>query len=173
MLFQEDDPLSLRKIAASQSKLYALEIFDRVDIEIPRPDNLRPHQPLRVRLVEARPYTITYGGGFESYNKLNGVFSISNRNWLGLDRIISLQARGGFNEGRGLLTLNDPHLLGERTPLIISRHHMKIVHHRDTFSYSLVGTTLLIEKKLSIDPPFREVGQKPPPLSSLILHICL
>ena len=166
LLFQEDDPLSLRKIAASQSKLYALEIFDRVDIEIPRPDNLRPHQPLRVRLVEARPYTITYGGGFESYNKLNGVFSISNRNWLGLDRIIALQARGGFNEGRGLLTLNDPHLLGERTPLVVSGIYENR-SPRDTFSYSLFGTTLLIEKKLSIDPTFREVGQKPPPLSSL------
>ena len=35
LLFGEDDPLSLRKIAASQSKLYGLEIFDRVDIEIP------------------------------------------------------------------------------------------------------------------------------------------
>jgi outer membrane protein insertion porin family len=166
LLFQEDDPLSLRKIAASQSKLYALEIFDSVDIEIPRPDNLRPHQPLRVHLVETRPYTITYGGGFESYNKLNGVFSISNRNWLGLDRVIAFQARGGFNEGRGLLTLNDPHLLGERTPMIISG----IIENRsprNTFSYALVGTTVSIEKKLSVDPVFREVGQKPPPLSSL------
>ena len=78
LLFQEDDPLSLRKIAASQSKLYALELFDRVDIEMPRPDNLQPHQPIRVHLVETRPYTIAYGAGFESYNKLNGVFSISN-----------------------------------------------------------------------------------------------
>ncbi len=166
LLFKEDDPLSLRKIAASQSKLYALEIFDRVDIEIPRPDNLRPHQPVRIRLVEARPYTIAYGGGFESYNKINGVFSISNRNWLGLDRIIALQVRGGFNEGRGVLTFNDPHLFGERTPVNIYGT-VENRSPRSTFSYALVGTTFQVEKKLSPDPLFLEVGQKPPPLSSV------
>jgi outer membrane protein insertion porin family len=166
LLFNEDDPLSLRKIAASQSKLYALEIFDQVDIEMPRPDNLRPHQPIRVRLVETRPYTIAYGGGFESYNKFNGVFSISNRNWLGLDRIISLQARGGFNEGRAVATYSDPHLLSERTPINISGI-IESQSPRDTFSYNRVGATVLVEKKLSQDPLFLEVGQKPPPLTSI------
>ncbi|HSE40525.1 MAG TPA: outer membrane protein assembly factor BamA [Acidobacteriota bacterium] len=168
LLLQEDDPLSLRKVAASQSKLYGLELFDRVDIEMPRPDNLQPHQPLRIHLVETRPYTIAYGAGFESYNKLNGVFSISNRNWLGLDRIIALQMRGGFNEGRAVASYNDPHLLGEETPINISGIYENR-SPRNTFSYSLVGATVQIEKRLSADPAFLEVGQRVPPLSSVFL----
>lgn len=165
LLFSEDDPLSLRKIAASQSKLYSLEIFDRVDIEIPRPDNLLPHQPVEIKLTEARPYNITYGVGFESYNLLNGVFSISNRNWLGTDRTIGLRTRGGFNEGQGVVSLEDPHLFGDN-PLTISG----VVENqspRNSFSYIRYAATFQVEKKLSRAPIVLEPGEKVPPLSSL------
>ncbi|MCI0417262.1 outer membrane protein assembly factor BamA, partial [bacterium] len=165
LLFSEDDPLSLRKIAASQSKLYGLEIFDGVDIEIPRPDNLLPHQSLKVKLTEARPYTITYGGGFESHNLLNGVISISNRNWLGTDRTIGLQARGGFEEWQGILSLEDPHLFRENpsTISVIAENRSP----RNSFSYLRFAATFGVEKKLSRDPITLEPGQKAPPLSSL------
>jgi outer membrane protein insertion porin family len=165
LLFGEDDPLSLRKIAASQSKLYGLEIFDRVDIEIPRPDNLLPHQPVKVNLTEAKPYTLTYGIGFDSYNFVNGVFSISDRNWLGIDRVLGFRARGGVKEYQGLITLEDPHLFKDN-PSTLSGV-IENQSPRNSFSYFRYATTFSVEKKLSRSRATLEPGEKVPPLSSL------
>ena len=165
LLFGEDDPLSLRKIAASQSKLYGLEIFDRVDIEIPRPDNLIPHQPVTIKLTEAKPYTLTYGIGFDSYNYVNGVFSISNRNWLGTDRVLSLRTRGGVKEYQGLITLEDPHLFKDK-PSTLSGV-IENQSPRNSFSYFRYAATFSLEKKLSRAADTLEPGEKVPPLSSL------
>jgi outer membrane protein insertion porin family len=165
LLFGEDDPLSLRKIAASASKLYGLEIFDRVDIDIPRPDNLLPHQPVQIKLTEAKPYTVTYGVGYDSYNYVNGVFTISNRNWLGIDRGISLRTRGGVKEYQGLLTLEDPHLF-QQNPSTLSGV-IENQSPRNSFSYFRYATTYSLEKKLSRPLASLEPGEKVPPLSSL------
>ena len=110
LFFAEDDPLSLRKVQQSQSKLYSLYVFDRVDIQMPRPDNLQRYQEVVVNLTEAKPYTFSYGFGFETYNKLRGVFSLSNRNLFGSATTGTLQVRGGFKEGRLLLNYSDPQL---------------------------------------------------------------
>jgi outer membrane protein assembly complex protein YaeT len=166
LLFEEDDPLSIQKIAATQSKLYSLDIFDRVEIDLPRPDNLQKYQPVVIHLTESKPFTASYGIGFESYNKLHGVFSLSNRNWRGTDRGIGLQGRGGFQEGRGLLNYNDPHLLN--TDLILNVNAIAENRApRDTFSFRRYALTFLFEKKLSADPARLEVGKPTPPLSSL------
>ncbi len=165
LLFGEDDPLSLRKIAASQSKLYGLEIFDRVDIEIPRPDNLISHQPVTIKLTEAKPYTLTYGVGFDSYNYANGVFSISNRNWIGTDRVLSLRARGGVKEYQGLITLEDPHLFQDNPSTLTAV--IENQSPRNSFSYFRYATTFSLEKKLSRATISLEPGEKVPPLSSL------
>ncbi len=165
LLFGEDDPLSLRKIAASQSKLYGLEIFDRVDIEIPRPDNLIPHQPVTIKLTEAKPYTLTYGIGYDSYNYVNGVLSISNRNWLGTDRVLSLRTRGGVKEYQGLIALEDPHLFKDNPSTLTGV--IENQSPRNSFSYFRYATTFSLEKKLSRATITLEPGEKVPPLSSL------
>ncbi len=44
LYFADHDPLSLRKIAESQARLYSLQIFDRAEIEVPRPDSMNPRR---------------------------------------------------------------------------------------------------------------------------------
>lgn len=166
LYFSEDDPLSLRKIQESQSKLYSLYIFDRVDIEMPRPDNLERYQDVVVKVTESKPYTISYGFGFETYNKLRGVFTLSNRNLFGSARSGTMQLRGGFKEGRLLFTYNDPQLFSAHTlsTLSIFAERRSL---RDSFSYRSYGINIEVEKKLSPEASSLEIGQSPPPQKSL------
>lgn len=169
LLFEEDDPLSLRKIAASQSKLYSLEIFDRVDMEVPRPDNLRKRQDVLIRLTEAKPYTISYGFGYQTFDKLRGIFSISNRNLFGSDRTGALQVRAGFEEGRFLLTYIDPHLffhkVTSRLSLFAERRSI-----RESFSYRTYGVSLQTERRLTPEPSSLPLGRDIPPITSVFLR---
>lgn len=166
LFFAEDDPLSLRKVQESQSKLYALQIFDRVDFELPRPDSLHRYQEVVLKLTETKPYTIAYGIGFETYDKLRGVFTLTNRNWLGTARSLSLQLRGGFKEGRALGTFSDPHLFGQKVSSTWSIFAEKR-SLRESFSYSSYGTNFRVEKKLSPEKAALEIGRTPPPQKSL------
>ncbi len=58
-------PLSEGKILEEQAELYALGIFDRVDIAPRRPISGQNEELLVVRVNEARRNTLTYGLGFE------------------------------------------------------------------------------------------------------------
>jgi outer membrane protein insertion porin family len=169
LLFEEDDPLSLRKIAASQSKLYALEIFDRVDLEVPRPDNLRKHQDVVLRVTESRPYTIAYGFGYQTFDKLRGVFSISDRNLWGSDRVGALQLRLGFEERRALITYIDPHLFYHKVTSTVSVFAERRSPHQG-FTYERYGASLITEKKLSPEPSAVTLGKEVPPLTSVFLR---
>jgi outer membrane protein insertion porin family len=169
LLFHEDDPLSLRKIAASQSKLYSLEIFDRVDLEVPRPDNLQKRQNVVIKVTESKPYTISYGFGYQSFDKLRGVFAISDRNLFGTDRIAALQLRGGFKEGRALITYSDPHLFYHKFDSTFSGFAEKR-SIRTTFAFRRYGVSLQTERRLSPDPSSLELGRAIPPITSLFLR---
>lgn len=165
LFFAEDDPLSLRKIQESQSRLYSLQIFDRVDIAMPRPDSLNQYQEVLMNFTETKPYTVSYGIGYETFNKLRGVFTLSNRNWLGTGRGTSFQIQGGFKEGRVLLNYSDPILFSNRTLSTLSVFAEKRV--RPSFSYRSYGVTIQVEKKLSPERAAMEVGLQPPPQKSL------
>ena len=159
LFFKEDDPFSLQKIIASQSKLYSLNIFDRVDIAIPRPDQLQSQQDVPVHLTEARPYTISYGVGYQTFDLLRGLFAISDRNLFGTGRSLALQTRGGIRESRAVLTYTDPHLLFHDVTNSISA----FADHgqRPSFDYKRFGAGLQIERKLSTQNPYlvQQVGQ--------------
>jgi outer membrane protein insertion porin family len=168
LYFDEDEPLSLRKISESQSRLYSLNIFDRVDIDIPRPDSLQKFQDVLIRLTEAKPYTISYGIGYQSFDLLRGTFAISNRNLFGTARTLSLNLRAGFREGRALLSYTDPHLFFHHLSNNISG--FAEYGERTSFSFHSVGASIQFEKKLSRDRAYLEVGEAPEPLKSVFFR---
>ena len=168
LYFQEDQPLSLRKISESQSRLYGLNIFDRVEIEMPRPDSLQKFQTVLIKLTESRPYTLTYGAGYQSFDLFRGIFGISNRNLFGTGKTIALNTRAGFREGRLLITYIDPYLFSQRINSDVSVFGE--YGERQSFSFRRYGTSLNIEKKLSVERAYVEVGKEPEPAKSIFLR---
>jgi outer membrane protein insertion porin family len=168
LYFEEDEPLSLRKISESQSRLYALNIFDRVEIETPRPDSLQKFQNVLIKLTESRPYTLTYGVGYQSFDLLRGIFGIANKNWLGSARTIALNTRAGFREGRVLISYIDPHLFWFGTTSDISVFGE--YGERESFSFRRYGSSLNIERKLSRERTYVEVGTEPEPAKSIFFR---
>jgi outer membrane protein insertion porin family len=165
LLFEEDDPFSLRKIFQSQSKLYSLNVFDRVEMDVPRPENLQDQQDVRIRLTESRPYTVSYGIGYQTFDLLRGTFSISNRNLFGTARSIGLALRGGFKEARALLTFTDPHLFFHR----LSSTVYGIAEHgvRTSYEFTRYAATLQVEKKLTTESVYLTPGTKTEPAKSI------
>lgn len=169
LFFKEGDPLSMRKIAASQSRLYSLEIFDRVEMDVPRPDTMQQHQDVTIRVTEARPYTISYGFGYQTFDKLRGLFSISDRNLLGTDRSLALQLRGGFEERRAVLSYTDTHLFARHITNTVEGFAERRVPH-EGFSYKRWGFALSAERRLSPDPAEVPIGQKVPTTQSVFMR---
>ena len=168
LYFEEDEPFSLRKISESQSRLYGLNIFDRVEIEMPRPDSLQKFQTVLIRLREARPYTLTYGAGYQSFDLFRGIFGISNRNLFGTGRTIALNTRAGFREGRVLITYLDPYLFSRRIDSDVSVFGE--YGERQSFGFRRYGASLNLERKLSAERAYVEVGTTPEPAKSIFLR---
>lgn len=165
LFFQEQDPLSIRKIIQSQSELYSLDLFDRVQMDVPRPDYLQPNQNVFIRLTETRPYTISYGIGYQTFDKLRGLFSISNRNLWGTDQAISLLLRGGFKENRIVGSYFNPDLF---TRNLYATMYLEYENRAlDAFSFRRYAASLQTEKKLSRENIYLPVGAKLPILKSL------
>ena len=167
LYFHEDEPLSLRKISESQSRLYALNIFDRAEIEMPRPDSLQKFQNVLIKLTEAKPYTITYGIGYQSFDRLRGIFGISNRNLFGTARTLALNTRAGFREGRFIIAYIDPQFFKNITSdLSVFAEYGE----RESFSFRRYGTSLNLERKLSRERTYLEVGREPEPTKSIFFR---
>lgn len=169
LYFAPRDPLSLRRIADSQSHLYELQIFDRVEVDIPRPDSLSRMQDVHVRLTEAKPYTISYGFGYQTFDHLRGIFNISNRNLFGTAQGLALQLKGSVKEGRALITYTDPHLIFEKANstlnLLAEKRNL-----RKTFAYREYSAIFNAEKKLNKESGELAVGTPAPVLKSLFVQ---
>jgi outer membrane protein insertion porin family len=119
-------PLSLERNLQAETSLYNLSVFNRVRVrEIPG------REPARQRLVlfsvqEARKYSLFYGLGYShsfgslASEGLRGTFGISDANFLGAARTLSLNLRAGSRQQRANLTYNLPRLLGRPLPTVLS-----------------------------------------------------
>lgn len=165
LFFSEHDPLSIRKLIQSQSELYSLEIFDRVQMDIPRPDYLQKQQNVLIKVTESRPYTISYGFGYQTYDKLRGLFSISNRNLWGTDRSGTFLARGGTKENLILFSFFNPDLIAKRLLSTVTLQYEN--RALPGFSYREYAATFQTERKLYSKSAYLPIGAKVPPLKSV------
>jgi outer membrane protein assembly complex protein YaeT len=115
------DPISRRKIAESQQKLYDLGIFSRVQTAIQNPDGDEDSKYVLFDLDEAEKWSFTggigaqlgrIGGGVTTFDEPAGTtgfvprisLGISRLNVFGLGRTLSLQTRFSTIEQRVLLS---------------------------------------------------------------------
>jgi len=128
LLLKPGDPLSQRKIADTQQKLYDLGIFSKVQTAVQDPDGDEDNKYVLFDIDEANRYSFNagigaqlgrIGGGVTTFDEPAGTtgfsprvsFGISRLNLFGEGRTLSLQTRVSTVEQRALLSYSAPQFL--------------------------------------------------------------
>jgi outer membrane protein assembly complex protein YaeT len=123
------DPLSLGRILDSQTQLYNLGIFARVETAIQNADGAEQSRIVLFQVEEAKKYSFNagfgaqvarIGGGVESFDAPAGTtgfsprvnLSVTRNNFLGLGHSVTLQGRLSNLQQRAQLTYLAPHFGG-------------------------------------------------------------
>lgn len=133
------DPLSQSALMETQRNLYEYALFNEVNTAIQNPRGDQPYKTVLLQAVEARRWTLTYGGGFETQtgqprNNCRGyiasgvscspggrtgvspriLLAITRNNLFGREQSASVQGTYGLLEQKVNLIYQNPHLLGRR-----------------------------------------------------------
>ncbi len=139
IVLHSGDPLNEAALRETQRNLYDLALFNEVDTAIENPRGSEAYKTVLLQAVEARRWTLTYGGGFEvqtgtpQYNcggilasgancSPNGKTGVSPRvladitrnNLFGREQSISLRGNYGLLEQKIDLLFQIPHFEGHR-----------------------------------------------------------
>jgi outer membrane protein insertion porin family len=107
-------PYTFEAVAESQSRLYRLGIFTRVDIRPAQPDSLETEQTIVVRVEEGPSTRLSWGVGYGSDEGPRGLLIVSRDNLWGKNRQGILATRASFREQRGRVIFTEPYFLGRR-----------------------------------------------------------
>jgi len=117
------DPLSQMDLLNTQTRLYNLGIFSKVDTAVQNPEGSDPRKNVLVQIQEAKRYTFTYGLGLEFATGLpsgatapagkTGVsprveFDVTRLNFGGRNQTITFQSHVGSLQQRGILSYTIP-----------------------------------------------------------------
>jgi outer membrane protein insertion porin family len=105
----EGGPYNPELLLESQQRLYATGLFSRVEI-VPLQENVPGIRNLLVQVEDAAPILLTYGLGYQEFERFRGTVEISHNNLFGLDRSISLRLRGSQKERLAQATYHEPWL---------------------------------------------------------------
>jgi outer membrane protein insertion porin family len=105
----EDTPYNPEELLQSQQRLYATGLFNRVEI-VPLQQNLPGIRNLLVQVEDAQPILLTYGVGYQEWEKFRGTVEITHNNLFGLDRSIGLRVRGSQKTRWAQATYHEPWL---------------------------------------------------------------
>jgi outer membrane protein insertion porin family len=113
-------PLSLDTILSTETNLHDLAIFNRVDVR-EAPSFHDPNMKnVFIQMEEARKYNLLYGIGYSSAEGARGTFGVSDSNFLGMARTLSLGLRAGRQRQRGNLSYALGRVLGWKLPTVLS-----------------------------------------------------
>lgn len=112
--FTAGAPYSFTDVLEAQSRLYGLGLFNQVDVVPAVPDGLEAEQAVVVRVREGPPMFYSYGAGFDTEERLRGLFAFGHNNLFGRNQQGSISARASLREQRVLLLLTEPYFFGRR-----------------------------------------------------------
>ncbi len=102
-------PYNPEAVLEGQRRLYATGLFSRVDIlTLTETDPRR--RDLLIQVEDTKPILLTYGIGYQEYERLRGTVEISHNNLFGLDRSLSFRVRGSRRERLAQSTFREPRL---------------------------------------------------------------
>jgi outer membrane protein assembly complex protein YaeT len=118
--YKPGDVFSATKIAESQAKILALDLFSLVRIapkEVPGKPTI---VPMEIQLAEKEPREIRVGVGYGTEDEFRAQLQWQHNNWLGGGRRLSILGRYSSIEITGAITLVQPHFLTPHTRGIMS-----------------------------------------------------
>jgi len=111
-----DDPYNPEAILEAQQRLYALGIFNRVEI-VTIDQDLGPFKNLLIQIEDAKPILLTPGFGVTELSAggpsvgPRATIELSDNNLFGLNRTVSFRVRGGYHERQFQTSYRDPRLI--------------------------------------------------------------
>jgi outer membrane protein assembly complex protein YaeT len=117
--YKPGDTFSATKIAESQAKILALDLFGLVRIapkEVPGKPTI---VPMEIQLAEKEPREIRVGVGYGTEDEFRTQFQWQHNNWLGGGRRLSILGRYSSISITGAITLIQPHFLTPYTRGIV------------------------------------------------------
>jgi outer membrane protein assembly complex protein YaeT len=107
-------PFTQESVILSQSRLYRLGIFARVDIDTAVPDTIEAEPTVVVRVTEGSSRRLSWGLGYSTDEQVRGTFVLGEDNLWGLNHRATMSVRASFVEQRARFIYTDPYLLGRR-----------------------------------------------------------
>ena len=118
--YQPGEIFSPAKIAESQAKILALDLFGLVRI-VPKEVSGKPSVvPMEVQVSEKEAREIRVGIGYGTEDEFRAQLRWQHNNWLGNGRRLSLEAKYSSITTTGAITLVQPHFFSPRTRGILS-----------------------------------------------------
>jgi outer membrane protein assembly complex protein YaeT len=118
--YKPGDVFSATKIAESQAKILALDLFSLVRIapkEVPGKPTI---VPMEIQLAEKEPREIRVGVGYGTEDEFRAQLQWQHNNWLGGGRRLSILGRYSSIAITGAITLTQPHFFSPHTRAILS-----------------------------------------------------
>jgi len=118
--YRSGEVFSPAKIAESQAKILALDLFGLVRI-VPKEVSGKPSTvPMEVQVSEKEPREIRVAVGYATEDEFRAQLRWQHNNWLGNGRRLSVEAKYSSITTTGAITLVQPHFFSPRTRGIIS-----------------------------------------------------
>jgi outer membrane protein insertion porin family len=114
------EPLSLQHVLTTETNLYNLAVFSRVDVKEASSFGDPNVKNVIIRVEEAKKYSLLYGIGYSSFEGLRGTFGISNSNFLGMARTLSFGLRAGRQRQRANVSYTLPRVFGWEAPTVLT-----------------------------------------------------
>jgi outer membrane protein assembly complex protein YaeT len=117
--YKEGERFSLTKMAATRTRLLALDLFGTVNIAPQKTPDKPPVVPMAIEVTERAPREIRLGLGYGSEDRFRTQLEWRHNNWLGDGRRLSITGKYSSLEATGALTFIQPHLFSPRAQGVV------------------------------------------------------
>lgn len=140
-------PLTQEGVILSQSRLYQLGIFSRVEIGTALPDSIEEEPTLVVRVTEGSSRRLSWGVGYSTEEQVRGLVVLGQDNLWGRNHRATLSLRASFAEQRTRFIYTNPYLFGRALEGSAVGYFESI--DEEGFKVQRIGTSLQFVKRHS------------------------
>jgi outer membrane protein assembly complex protein YaeT len=147
LTFRAGEPFSPAKIAESQQKLLALDLFSTVRVAPKEVPGKPPVVPMEVQVREKEAREIRAALGYGTEDRFRGQLQWRHNNWLGGARRLSVTARYSAISATGEAEFVQPHLLSPRNRGVLAFRHDR--EEEDTYLLNATRFLPRLERSFS------------------------
>ncbi len=140
-------PFTQEDAILSQSRLYRLGLFSRVDIDTARPDSTETEPTVVVRVDEGSSQRLSWGLGYSTEEQVRGLVVVGEDNLWGRNHRAAGSVRASFAEQRLRFVYTDPYLLGRDIEGSVVAYYESV--DRTSFKLQQLGTSVQLVKRHS------------------------